>query len=69
MTKVKLFQIKKVRTHWNEEDQKWYFAIQDVVQVLTDSNDVKQYIKKIRSRDLELNSYWGTICTPAPTYL
>ena len=33
------------------------------VQVLTDSSDVKQYIKKMRSRDPELNASWGTICT------
>ena len=36
----------------------------DVVEVLTDSADVKQYIKKMRSRDSELNLKWGTICTP-----
>lgn len=30
---------------------------------MTDSKDVKQYIKKMRSRDDELNSRWGTICT------
>lgn len=35
----------------------------DVVQILTDSADVKQYIKRMRSRDPELNSKWGTICT------
>lgn len=33
------------------------------MQVLTDSSDVKQYIKKMRSRDPELNASWGTICT------
>ena len=64
MSNIKLFQDKKIRTTWNEKDQKWYFSVQDVVQVLTDSNDVKQYIKRMRSRDIELNSYWGTICTP-----
>ena len=34
-----------------------------IVQVLTDSEDVKQYIKRMRARDPELNSNWGTICT------
>jgi len=34
------------------------------VAVLTDSVDPKQYIKKMRTRDLELSSNWGTICTP-----
>ena len=54
----------KVRTAWNEDEEKWYFSIVDVVKVLTDSVDPKQYIKKMRSRDPELNSRWGTICTP-----
>ena len=54
----------KVRTAWNEDEEKWYFSIVDVVKVLTDSADPKQYIKKMRSRDPELNSRWGTICTP-----
>lgn len=39
------------------------FSVVDVVQVLTDSTDPKQYIKKMRSRDLELSAKWGTICT------
>ena len=41
----------------------WYFSVLDVVTVLTDSVDPKQYIKKMRARDPELNSSWGTICT------
>ena len=41
----------------------WYFSVQDVVDVLTDSADIKQYIKKLRSRDPELFANWGTICT------
>ena len=61
---IKLFEEKKVRTVWNEDEEKWYFSIADVVQVLTDSTDVKQYIKRMRQRDPELNSRWGTICTP-----
>jgi len=39
-----LFGEKEVRRTWHNEQ--WYFSISDVVQVLTDSNDVKQYIKK-----------------------
>jgi len=45
-------------------DNEWWFSVSDVVAVLTDSKDVKQYIKRMRSRDTELNSNWGTICTP-----
>jgi len=63
MGNIKLFESKKIRTVWNESDQKWYFSVQDVVEVLTDSTDVKQYIKKILSRDEQLKNNWGTICT------
>lgn len=63
MSNIKLFESKKIRSVWNEEEQKWYFSLQDVVEILTDSTDVKQYIKRILSRDDELKSNWGTICT------
>ena len=63
-TAIKLFESKKIRTHWDDELEKWFFSVQDVVLALTDSRDVKQYIKKMRRRDPELNSNWGTICTP-----
>jgi hypothetical protein len=39
------------------------FSVQDVVEILTDSSDVKQYIKKMLSRNEQLKSNWGTICT------
>lgn len=63
MSSIKLFQSKQIRSTWNEKDQKWYFSVQDVVEVLTDSADVKQYIKRFLSRDELLKSNWGTICT------
>jgi len=63
-TAIKLFESKKIRTRWDADNEKWYFSVQDVVLALTDSRDVKQYIKRMRSRDSELNCYWGTICTP-----
>ena len=61
---IQLFDGKKVRMSWDDKQQKYFFAVADIVQVLTDSNDVKQYIKKMRARDPELNAKWGTICTP-----
>jgi len=62
MSNIKLFESKQIRTVWNEFDQKWYFSVQDVVQLLTDTTDVKDYIKKMKKRDADLNSNWGTIC-------
>ena len=61
---IQLFEGKRVRIVWDAEQEKYYFSIVDIVQVLTDSTDTKQYIKKMRARDSELDSKWGTICTP-----
>lgn len=60
---IQLFEERKVRTVWDEKQEKWYFSIADVVVVLTDSKDPKQYIKKMKSRDQGLRDNWGTICT------
>jgi BRO family, N-terminal domain len=62
MSNLKLFEEKKVRSSWNEDTEKWYFAIVDVVEVLTDSKNPTDYLKKIRKRDLDLGSYIGTNC-------
>ena len=62
MNNIKLFESKKIRSVWNEEDQKWYFSIQDVIEAITDSANAKDYIKKLKKRDALLNSNWGTIC-------
>jgi DNA-damage-inducible protein D len=62
MSQIKLFESKRIRSVWNEEEMKWYFSVQDVIEVLTDTVNAKDYIKKMRKRDLELNSNWGTIC-------
>ncbi len=60
--KLIVFENKEIRHIWHKGD--WWFSVVDVVGVLTDSTDAKQYLKKMRQRDLELNSQWGTICTP-----
>ena len=61
---IQLFEDRKIRTAWDEEQEEWYFSVQDVVAVLAESSDPKQYIKKMRTRDPELTANWGTICTP-----
>lgn len=60
---IMLFDGQKVRSVWNEEDEKWYFSIVDIVEILSGSNNPKQYIKKMKMRDESLASSWGTICT------
>ena len=61
---IQLFEGNKVRVVWDEEQEKYFFSVVDIIQVLTESVDAKQYIKRLRSRDPELNLRWGTICHP-----
>ena len=64
LQELKIFEQKQVRTIWDEEREKWFFCVADIVSVLTESTDVRQYVKRLRQRDSVLNSVWGTICTP-----
>ena len=61
---IKLFQDKIVRSIWDDEIEEWFFSVNDVVQILTDSTNVTDYIKKMRKRDEELSEGWGQIVTP-----
>ena len=47
---IKLFEEKRVRTAWDDEQEKWYFSIVDVVDVLTDSADPTAYWRKLKQR-------------------
>lgn len=61
-TKMAIFQKKEIRkTIYKNE---WWFSVADVVEALTDAVDIRDYIKKMRKRDKELNIYWGTNCPP-----
>ena len=59
---IAVFQETTIRRVWHNEE--WWFALTDVIVVLTDSADPRQYIKKMRSRDAALDANWGTTCTP-----
>ena len=61
---IQLFEGKKIRIVWNEQEEKYYFAVADIVQVLTDSANPTDYIKKMKVRDKELSKGWGQIVTP-----
>lgn len=63
---LQLFEERKVRSTWDSDREEWFFSVVDVVAVLTDSADPKQYIKRMKSRDEILKSNWGTICTLVP---
>ena len=59
---IKLFEDKKVRVAWDDELEQWFFSVVDVVEVLTESKDPKDYLKKMRKREPELDAYVGTNC-------
>ena len=59
---IQLFNEKKVRTVWDSEKEEWYFSVVDVVEILTDSKNPTDYLKKLRKRDPELNYFLGTNC-------
>lgn len=61
---IKLFEGKQVRIFWNEQEEKYYFAVADIVQVLTGTVNPTDYIKKMRVRDKELAKGWLQIVTP-----
>lgn len=62
MSNIKLFESKLIRSVWNEQEEKWYFSVQDVIEILTDTANVKDYIKKMKKRDPEIYHNWGTFC-------
>ena len=61
---IKIFEDKRVRTVWDSETEQWYFCVVDVVEVLTDSKNPTDYIKKMKKRDPSLAEGWGQIVTP-----
>ena len=59
---IKLFEEKRVRTLWDDQQEKWYFSVVDVVAALTDSANPTDYLKKMRKRDPQLAAFVGTNC-------
>jgi len=49
-TAIKLFENQKVRTAWNDSDEKWYFSVVDVIQILTESTNAAAYWRKLKQR-------------------
>lgn len=60
--KVVLFKDKSIRSHWDDEQEDWFFSVVDVVAALTDSANPTDYLKKLRKRDDILGEYIGTNC-------
>ncbi|MFH1527620.1 MAG: ATPase [Bacteroidota bacterium] len=50
MSNIKLFETKKVRAHWDEKAEKWFFAVIDVVQILTNSGNPRRYWSDLKRK-------------------
>lgn len=65
MNNIKLFESKKIRSEWNEEEEKWYFSIIDIVEILTDQphyQGARNYWKVMKSRLLKEGNEPVTNC-------
>ena len=59
---IKIFEQKQVRTHWYEEQEKWYFVIVDVIAILTDSENPQVYQRVLKKRLLAEGNETVTNC-------
>ena len=62
-TALKLFEEKQIRSIWNEEDEKWYFSIVDVVEILTESPNARKYWSVLKTRLKKEGSQLTTNCS------
>ena len=62
MSNIKLFESTQIRSEWNEKEQKWFFSVIDIVGVLTDSPDPKDYWYRIKKREKISGIELSTIC-------
>ncbi len=60
---LQLFGEKRIRTAWNQEEEKWYFSIVDVCAALTDSVDAAAYWRKLKERLCKEGNETVTIVT------
>ncbi len=59
---IQLFEKKRIRSFWDDEEEEWYFSVVDIIETLTDSKNPTDYLKKLRKRDHLLGDYIGTNC-------
>jgi len=60
---IKLFEDKKVRAIWDGEQEKWYFSVIDVVEVLTESQNPRKYCSVLKTRLKAEGSQLATNCS------
>jgi hypothetical protein len=62
-TEIKLFGEQKIRTNWDEEREEWYFSVVDIIEILTESANPRDYWVKMKQRvKLEDGIELSTIC-------
>jgi hypothetical protein len=59
---IKVFEQKQVRTHWDSDQEKWYFSVVDIISVLTESVDPSAYWRKLKQRLREEGNETVTNC-------
>jgi len=62
MSNIKLFQDKKIRTTYDNEEQKWYFSVVDIIEVLTESTMTRDYWCRLKKREKVNGIELSTIC-------
>ncbi|MCH5600317.1 BRO family protein [Niabella ginsengisoli] len=62
-TSIQLFEQKQVRSLWNEEEEKWYFSIIDVIEILTESTNARKYWSVLKLRLKKEGSELATNCS------
>ncbi len=63
MSNIKVFEDRKIRTQWNEQEEDWYFSVVDVVAILTDSANPRKYWSVLKTRLKKEGSELTTICS------
>ncbi len=63
MQKIQLFESKKIRSHWDEERELWYFSINDIIEVLTQSANPQKYWSVLKTRLKKEGSQLATNCS------
>src|SRR3990167_1705475 len=63
MNKLKIFQDKQIRSHWNSEQELWFFSIVDIIHVLTESNNPRKYWSVLKTRLKKEGSELATNCS------
>lgn len=61
--KIKLFEQKQIRTHWDAENEEWYFSVIDIVGALTESPNPRKYWSVLKTRLKKEGSEVATNCS------